>query len=66
MAKNNGDIDMPAGYNPLATNRIKAMWNALMDVRQIPDNLRYLKRTPIVFAEDDEIMARLTERSIIA
>ncbi|GEM_PF-2871637 len=57
---------MPAGYNPLATNRIKAMWNALMDVRQIPDNLRYLKRTPIVFAEDDEIMARLTERSIIA
>ncbi|MFG0247834.1 MAG: major capsid protein [Phycisphaeraceae bacterium JB051] len=57
---------MPAGYNPLATNRIKAMWNALMDVRQIPDTLRYLKRTPVVFAEDDEIMARLTEKSIIA
>lgn len=56
---------MPA-YEPLAYKRIQRMFRALQDVRQIPANLRFLSRTPIQPATDGEIMARLTERSIIA
>lgn len=53
-------------YDPLAQKRIQRMLRALMDVRQIPANLKYLNRTSIQFATDQEIMARITERSIIA
>ena len=53
-------------YDPLAQKRIQRMLRALIDVTEIPSNLIWLARTSVVPATDQEIMARITERSIIA
>lgn len=51
---------MPAAWQLLQAARLTAIIQSLQDVRQLPQDLRFLARTPIVPAEDSEIMARFT------
>lgn len=51
---------------PLAQRRIAAIMDELQDVRQLPQNLLFTNRIPMVSAEDSEIMARYTGRVIAA
>ncbi len=47
-------------YEQLATYRINAIMRGLRDNRELPQNLLFLNRTPLVDATDGEIMADFT------
>lgn len=51
---------MPAAWQLLQAARLTAIIQSLQDVRQLPQDLRFLGRTAIVPAADSEIMARFT------
>jgi hypothetical protein len=57
---------MPAGFEQLTVQRVNRRLNALQDVRDMPQELKFLKRTPMVPALDNEIMARFVGRAQIA
>jgi hypothetical protein len=50
----------PIAYEWLKALRLTAIIQELQDVRQLPQQLRFLSRTPIVPATDGEILARWT------
>lgn len=50
----------------LAVNRVNTIMRALRDVRELPQNLLFLNRTPVVDATDGEIIARFTGNVVIA
>jgi hypothetical protein len=50
----------------LAVNRVNTIMRALQDVRELPQQLLFLNRTPIVEATDEEIVARFTGNVVIA
>jgi hypothetical protein len=47
-------------YELLATNRVNAIMRGLRDARELPQNLLFLNRTPLVNATDGEITADFT------
>lgn len=49
---------MAANYSLLQTSRVNTIINALQDPRTIPQQLKFLQRTPVVPAVDSEILAR--------
>jgi hypothetical protein len=51
---------MPQAWQLLQAARLTAIIQSLQDVRQLPQDLRFLNRTAIVPAADSEIMARFT------
>jgi hypothetical protein len=53
-------------YYQLALKRIKAIYDEIQDVRQLPQNLLWVGRIPSVPADDGEIMARFTGRILVA
>lgn len=53
-------------YYQLALKRIKAIYDEIQDVRQLPQNLLWVGRIPSVPADDGEIMGRFTGRILIA
>jgi len=57
---------MPAAWQLLEALRLTRMMQSLQDVRLLPADLKFLARTPIVPAEDSEIMARFTGYVTIA
>ena len=57
---------MPAPYEQLSFMRIQRAVDALQDQRNIPADLKFLGRTPLVPALDGEIMARFIARGQIA
>lgn len=57
---------MPAGFEQLTVQRVNRRLNALQDVRNMPQELKFLNRTPMVPALDNEIMARFIGRAQIA
>lgn len=57
---------MPAGYQILEAMRINRIMQALQDVRNLPQELKFLARTPAVPATDGEILARYINRIQIA
>lgn len=57
---------MPAGYEQLTVQRINKRLDALQDVRDMPQELLFLNRTPMIPAADNEIMARFIGRAQIA
>lgn len=57
---------MPAGYEQLTVQKVNRRLNALQDVRDMPQELLFLGRTPMVPAADNEIMARFIGRAQIA
>jgi len=57
---------MPAGYESLQVLRVNKVMNALQDVRDIPQQLKFLSRTSVVPAVDGEIMGRWIGRIQIA
>lgn len=57
---------MPPGLQVISAVRVNAIMRALQDTRELPAELKFLNRTPIVPATDGEIMARFTGRVLIA
>jgi hypothetical protein len=57
---------MPIGSNLLSTVRINQVMAAIQDVRELPNELVWLRRTPAIDAVDGEIMARFVGRVQIA
>lgn len=57
---------MPGQLQILKVVRINGIMQGLQDVRQLPANLRFLSRTPVVPATDQEIMGRYVGRVQIA
>lgn len=57
---------MPQAWQLLQAARLTTIMQALQDVRQLPAQLTFLARTPIVPAVDAEIMARFTGYVTIA
>lgn len=57
---------MPAGFEQLTVQKVNRRLNALQDVRDMPQELKFLNRTPMVPALDNEIMARFVGRAQIA
>lgn len=57
---------MPVAWQLLEALRLTRMIQSLQDVRLMPADLKFLARTPIVPAEDSEIMARFTGYVTIA
>ena len=57
---------MPQAWQLLQAARLTRIMQSLQDVRQLPQQLRFLARTPIVPAVDAEIMARFTGYVTIA
>lgn len=55
-----------AGLKIIASTRIQRVMRTLLDVRQIPQQLKRLNRTAIVDAFDEEITMRFTNRIIAA
>jgi hypothetical protein len=51
---------MPAAWQLLQAARLTRIIQSLQDVRQLPQQLAFLNRTPVVPADDSEIMARFT------
>lgn len=51
---------MPQAWQLLQAARLTRIIQSLQDVRQLPQQLKFLNRTPIVPAADAEIMARFT------
>lgn len=51
---------MTVPLQPIQALRLTAIIQQLVDVRTLPGELRFLNRTPIVEASDDEILARYT------
>lgn len=51
---------MPQAWQLLQAARLTRIIQSLQDVRQLPQQLKFLERTPIVPAVDSEIMARFT------
>lgn len=49
---------MPYGMNLLEAARINAVIQGLQDVRTLPQELKFLQRTPLVPAVDSEVLAR--------
>lgn len=56
----------PTAWGLLNASRVTAIIQQLQDVRLLPQQLRFLDRTPIVPAEDGDIMARFTGYVTIA
>lgn len=50
----------------LAVERVNAIMRALRDNRELPQNLAFLNRTPLIDATDGEITARFTGNVLIA
>jgi hypothetical protein len=61
-----GESEAMSRYYQLALKRIKAIYDEIQDVRQLPQNLLWVGRIPMVPADDAEIMARYTGRILIA
>lgn len=57
---------MPQAWQLLQAARLTRIIQSLQDVRQLPGQLTFLARTPIVPAVDSEIMARFTGFATIA
>lgn len=57
---------MPLSYQPFDALRLTRAIQALQDVRELPAQLTFLARTPVVPAVDGEIMARFIGRATIA
>ena len=57
---------MPQAWQLLQAARLTKIMQALQDTRQLPEQLKFLARTPIVPAVDAEIMARFTGYVTIA
>ncbi len=57
---------MPVGFQPLEALVLARVIQQLQDTRLMPGDLRFLGRTPLVPAVDDEIMARFTGYVTIA
>ena len=57
---------MPQAWQLLQAARLTRIMQSLQDARQLPQQLRFLARTPIVPAVDAEIMARFTGYVTIA
>lgn len=57
---------MQQGLQMFQAARVNTIMQALQDKREMPGNLVYLNRTPIVQAADSEIMARFIGRAYIA
>lgn len=57
---------MAVAYSLLETARVNSIVNALQDVRQLPQQLKFLARTPLVPAVDSEVMARFTGYVLVA
>lgn len=57
---------MPQAWQLLQAARLTRIMQSLQDVRQLPQQLRFLARTPVVPAADAEIMARFTGYVTIA
>lgn len=57
---------MPQAWQLLQAARLTRIMQSLQDVRQLPQQLRFLARTPVVPAVDAEIMARFTGYVTIA
>lgn len=57
---------MPVAWQLLEALRLTRIMQSLQDVRLLPADLKFLARTPIVPAEDSEIMARFTGYVTIA
>lgn len=57
---------MAQGMDMLAVKRVNAVMQELRDVRELPQSLLFLNRTPMVEAEDGEIMARFTGNVLAA
>jgi hypothetical protein len=57
---------MPAGWDLLSVPRLNAIVSALMDVREIPQDLIFLNRTPLTPAVDAEILGRFIGQVLIS
>lgn len=57
---------MPQAWQLLQAARLTRIMQSLQDARQLPQQLRFLARTPIIPAVDAEIMARFTGYVTIA
>lgn len=57
---------MTVAYQRLQAVRINRKFQALQDVRQVPGNLLFLNRTPLVNAVDSEIMLRISGQVLMA
>lgn len=57
---------MPQSLELLSVYNIRAITDELQDVRQLPNQLRWVNRIPAVDAEDSEISARYTGRVYMA
>jgi len=57
---------MPLGYQMLGVYRVNQVMQQIQDVRDLPAELLFLGRTPLVDAVDNEIMARFLGRIQIA
>jgi len=57
---------MPLGYQMLNVYRVNRIMQQIQDVRDLPAQLLFLNRTPVVDALDSEIMARFLGRVQIA
>jgi hypothetical protein len=54
------------GLSILGTRRINTVMQTLRDVRELPQQLKFLNRTPLVNATDGEIMARFEGNVLMA
>jgi hypothetical protein len=54
------------GLDILGTRRINTVMSTLRDIREIPQQLKFLNRTPLVNATDGEIMARFDGNVLMA
>lgn len=54
------------GLSVLGVKRINAIMQTLRDVRELPQQLKFLNRTPLVNATDEEIMARFEGNVLMA
>lgn len=56
----------PAGYEFLATKRLTGMVQELQDIRETPQSLRWLDRTPVQNATDGEMRGRFRGTALIS
>lgn len=57
---------MPSGLDYFNTVRVNRVMRKFQDVREVPQDLLFLRRTPVVPATDNEITARYVIRAQIA
>jgi hypothetical protein len=57
---------MPAAWDLLSVARLSAIVSALMDIRELPQELVFLNRTPLTPAVDGEILGRFIGQVLIS